>query len=323
MDMKRVFLCACLFGMPVLVAGQESEQAVFAENTSCGGVEKSGNDGALIVDREEVSKNPTIVSKRILQEQEKTEAVLASVIDRNTADAAAPKLRENTQAMQQLAQLFEGIDFERASDFNEEEFMATAESNFEVAERVNAQFLRLIGAKYFGSGALQAAVAEANAPVTSDDGVEEGPMTAEQAKAEIGRMKMLKEPDSRLLAALKKVDSAETASAVVPTLNEYVEQIRKLVPPAEILFAHFENPQDAEVLAAQQPIEEILKGVRAELLRIVKLEGFAGERFDSFNDAMDDLFTWLGETHDLWFSSVFDESFENEIAAILEEQNKQ
>lgn len=323
MDMKRVFLCACLFGMPALVAGMESEHVVSVENTSCGAFEKSGNDGALIVDCEEARKNPTIISKKILQEQEKTESVLASVIDRNTADAAAPKLRENTQAMQQLAQLFEEIDFERASDFNEEEFMATAESNFEVAERVNAQFLRLIGAKYFGSEALQAAVAEANAPVTSDNGVEEGPMTAEQAKAEIGRMKMLKEPDSRLLAALKKVDSAETASAVVPTLNEYVEQIRKLVPPAEILFANFENPQDAEVLAAQQPIEEILKGIRAELLRIVKLEGFAGERFDSFNDAMDDLFTWLGETHDLWFSSVFDESFENEIAAILKEQNKQ
>ncbi len=319
--MKIGFLLVCLLWLPEMVAGAECR-----EGTAVGGAlsevtEKPVQADGMLFDPLEASKNPTVLSKRILQEQEKTETLLASVTDRATADAIAPKLTENTQTMKQLAQFFETIDFEHSSSFNEEEFMATAESNFEVAERVNAQFLRLMQADFFGSEALRLAVEEANAPVKGDSGVIEQPMTPEQAKAEINRMKMLEEPDSRLLATLKTIVSAESASAAVPRLNEYVGQIRKLTPPAEIIFAYFENPQAPEVLAAYKPIEEILKGIRAELLRIVKLKGFTGEGFVAFNDAMDDLFSWLCETHEHWISTVFDESFENEISSISEEQN--
>lgn len=319
--MKKGILLAVFFGIPAIVAGVESEKTIVAEGVNVGVAEKTILADGGIIDPAEASKNPTIVSKRILQEQEKTEAILASVVDRMSADAAAPKLRENTQAMKQLAQFFEKIDFETASDFNEDEFMAVAESNFEVAERVNDHFMRLTKAEFFGSEDMRLAVEEVNAPISGDSGIMEVPMTAEQAKAEINRMKMLKAPDSRLLETLKTVVSAESATAAVPLLNEYVVQIRKLMPPAEIIFAYFENPQDPEVVAAYAPIEEILKGIRVELLRIVKLEGFSGERFDAFNDAMDDLFAWLCEAHDQWVPAVFDESFENEVSAISEQQN--
>lgn len=254
-------------------------------------------------------------------------ALLQTVVDKSSADAAAPGLLEETEKQNDVTRTLAGVNFEGLA-YDEEAYMELVPRIFAVSEKVNDEFARLERAGWFGSEALKQAVEEANKPVFSDEdaAASEGgeparPLTPEQEKAELARMRALVPVDSELLDALKQVSSASVAAVVVPALKACAAKLEELQPTSEAVGGYFENPDDSAVAAAYKPVNDLMQQVRAELLRIVALDGFQTKEFDPFNDAMDEVFRMLESTHDFWYSDVFDENFEDAVFDILDKKS--
>lgn len=269
--------------------------------------------------------DPMKLARTLLEATKAQTALLQTVVDKAGADAAAPGLLEATANINRVTRQLGAVDFTNAEI--EESYMDLMQEMFTASEEVNKQFARLQKAGAFGSEALKQAIEEANKPVFSADGEGDnagipasGPLTPEQQQAEIERMERLAGPDRKLVAALKKVVSIPTAAEVVPELQAYIAAQQALVPADEAVDGYFENPDDPAIRAVEKQVGELLQQVRAELLRIVAVDGFDTKDFDPFNDAMDEVFALLEQTHDFWFGDIFDENFQDAVYDILNQK---
>ncbi len=251
-------------------------------------------------------------------------ALLQGIKDKATADAAAPGLLEETEKLNEVTRTLAALDFEGLS-YDEEAYMELVPQIFAASEDVNEEFARLEKADWYGSEALKHAVEEANAPVFSDEEASRDepsrPLTPEQEEAELERMRALVALDGELLATLKNISSATTASAAVPALRAYVAKLEKRKPDPETVDGYFEDADAPGVVGAFRPVRDKLELIRTELLRIVGLDGFQTKAFDPFNDAMDDVFRLLEETHDFWYGDIFDENFEDAVFDTLDRKS--
>lgn len=254
-------------------------------------------------------------------------ALLQTVVDKASADAAAPGLLEETNNQNEITRTLVGLDFEGVA-YDEEAYMELVPQIFALSEKMNDEFVRLEKADFFGSEALRRAVEEANKPVFSDgDGAAgEGgesarPLTPEQEKAELARMRALVSVDGELLDALQQVQSAATALSAVPALKACAQKLEKLEPEPAAANGYFEDTEKPGVVGAFRPVRDKLELIRNQLLRIVALDGFQTKEFDPFNDAMDEVFRMLESTHDFWYGDIFDENFEDAVFDILERKS--
>lgn len=254
-------------------------------------------------------------------------ALLQTVVDKASADAAAPGLLEETKKQNDVTHTLVGVDFEGVA-YDEEAYMELVPQIFALSEKVNDEFARLEKADCFGSEALKRAVEEANKPVFSEgegassaSGDPARPLTPEQEQAELARMRSLVSVDGELLSALRQVQSASTALSAVPALKACVQKLEKLEPEPAAANGYFEDTDKPGVVGAFRPVRDQLELIRNELLRIVALDGFQTKEFDPFNNAMDEIFRMLESTHDFWFGDIFDENFEDAVFDILERKS--
>lgn len=147
------------------------------------------------------------------------------------------------------------------------------------------------------------------------------PLTEEEARVEIARIRQLVEPDRAVLDILVAVQDETSASAAAPELQKLSQQLRRLLP--ELKREHREFAPASVVVAreALAPIEPILWAIRSEIVRIAALPGYEAETYDVFSDALDSVFESLGATHCVLFDSVFDASFRADLENALQENN--
>ena len=236
--------------------------------------------------------------------------LLSGVADRADADAAAPRFRELLDAsIVEVDAMFEpGTD---SADIYEELDDGVAES----LEDLTAEFSSLCTTRCFGSELLIAEFRYAvEAGMFTDDNMEylEQPrpmLTEAETHTELVRYKRLVEPDRAVLDTLRAVQDSRTAGEAAVQLSLLAERLRALAPQQEVANRRFSPDSDATVRQAYAPIEPLLWGIRTEIVRIASLPGYDEESFDSFSDALEDLYRSLGDTHSHWFEDVFDSSF--------------
>lgn len=309
---------ALLAASPCVVAATAVSAPALPPAISAGG---SGNPAPATPEAPAPKADPMKLARTLLEATKAQTALLQTALDKASADAAAPGLVEASERIAEVTRQLATVDFTNTEI--EETYMDLMQEMFSASEDVNRQFLRLEKAEWFGSEALKQAVDVANKPIFSSDepaGADADaarPLTPLQQEAEVKRMGELVAPDRELVAALRKVDSVATAIEAVPALQHYVARQQGLMPADEAVEGYFENPEAPAIQAAYKPVSDLLMQVRAELLRIVAVEGFTTSQFDPFNDAMDEVFAMLEQTHDFWFGDVFDENFQDAIYDVL------
>ena len=147
------------------------------------------------------------------------------------------------------------------------------------------------------------------------------PLTEEEARVEIARIRQLVAPDRAVLDILVAVQDETSASAAAPELQKLSQQLRRLLPELKRENREFAPASVVVAREALAPIEPILWAIRSEIVRIAALPGYEAETYDIFSDALDSVFESLGATHCVLFDSVFDASFRADLENALQENN--
>ena len=147
------------------------------------------------------------------------------------------------------------------------------------------------------------------------------PLTEEEARVEIARIRQLVAPDRAVLDTLVAVQDETSASAAAPELQKLSQQLRRLLPELKRENREFAPASVVVAREALAPIEPILWAIRSEIVRIAALPGYEAETYDLFSDALDSVFESLGATHCVLFDSVFDASFRADLENALQENN--
>lgn len=147
------------------------------------------------------------------------------------------------------------------------------------------------------------------------------PLTEEEARVEIARIRQLVAPDRAVLDVLVAVQDETSASAAAPELQKLSQQLRRLLPELKRENRDFAPASVVVAREALAPIEPILWAIRSEIVRIAALPGYEAETYDVFSDALDSVFESLGATHCVLFDSVFDASFRADLEYALQENN--
>ncbi len=147
------------------------------------------------------------------------------------------------------------------------------------------------------------------------------PLTEEEARVEIARIRQLVAPDRAVLDTLVAVQDETSASAAAPELQKLSQQLRRLLPELKRENREFAPASVVVAREALAPIEPILWAIRSEIVRIAALPGYEAETYDIFSDALDSVFESLGATHCVLFDSVFDASFRADLEYALQENN--
>lgn len=190
---------------------------------------------------------------------------------------------------------------------------------------VNAEFLSLCRVQCYGSSKLANAFAEAaetgmfaEESLSALQGAEAAPSAAETER-ELTRRQNLEAPDRAVLNILQQVKDASSAQKSVAALTQLAGSLRQLIPEKVWDYRAFSEGARARARAAYAPISPLLWGIRTELVRIAALPGYDTESFDTFSDALNNVFENIGATHSEWFDDVFDASFRSDLDDALRE----
>lgn len=278
----------------------------------------------LSVEAEEDALSPAVagLGQDLLQLTNDMWFLLSGICDKDDAEKAAPRFRELCQKSAAISDKIHDLT-DGGTDHD-----ALRALNFMLAEPYSDlcyEFDSLCRMRCYGSFEL---IAEFHASVALGVFTDESlpplrpakpPLTAEEARAELARLRDLHKPDVELLTILQEVMDTETAAKAVPALKEKLECFLRLRPESSVLDRGFSPDSHEQVQAVYAPIEPVLWGIRSEIVRIASLPGYELEPFDDFSDALDEVFDQLGETHSIWFPEVFDESFRSDLDDALRE----
>lgn len=246
--------------------------------------------------------------------------LLSGISDKEEADAAATKF---VALVQESETIGDKLYAQQAMDIEALDMMHYRIA--EVYESLSYEFESLCKARCYGSQNLIAAFrAAVSAGLFDDDSMPElehpkPPLSDAEARTELVRLKRLVEPDRAVLAALQTVKDAESAAKATEELSALSTRLQKLLPESSIAKRKFADKTAPNVRAAIEPIEPLLWGIRSEIVRIAALPGYDDEPFDLFSDTLDTIFQSLGDTHDMCFDEVFDESFRSDLDEALHE----
>lgn len=265
--------------------------------------------------------------------------LLSGISSQRDADAAAPKFSELVRRIclldEQLSQSSTGtgLPVEVEAEVHENEEAAEAAGMLDALQLrilesfddVNAEFLSLCRVRCYGSRNLSMAFAEAAATgMFAEDAVmllrpSTAPLDDMETEQELVRLKRLEEPDRAVLDVLSQVKDAGSAAKAVATLKQISQRLHNLVPDDALDDRSFAEKYKSKVRAAFEPISPLLWGIRTELVRIASLPGYDSEPFDSFSDALNNVYDDLDATHRAWFDDVFDASFRSDLDDAIQE----
>lgn len=251
--------------------------------------------------------------------------LLASVSDREGADEAALRF---TRLSTQLAEL----DSKLTAVCMEYEVLVSPEASELLNMRISPafddlgnEFSSLCRVRCYGSKRLIAAFrAASDAGLFPDEAIanlEElrPPLSAEEATAELCRLRKLLEPDTAVLRILSRVRDSDSASRSIAELKRLCEVFASLVPKEDTDDRPFPDESAAALQEVSVPLENTLWNIRAEIVRIAGLPGYDTLPYDAFSDTLDSVFENLNRTHSLWARDVFDASFRLDLAEALQE----
>lgn len=251
--------------------------------------------------------------------------LLASVSDREGADEAALRFARLSTRLAEL-------DTSLTSVCMEYEVLVSPEAsellNMRIApafDDLGGEFSSLCRVRCYGSKRLIAAFrAASEAGLFPDEAIEHlkelrPPLSADEAAAELCRLRKLLEPDAAVLRLLSQVRDPDSASGSVSELQRLCGVFSGLVPHEDIVDRPFPDESSAALQEVSVPLENTLWNIRAEIVRIAGLPNYDTVPYDTFSDTLDTIFENLNRTHSLWARDVFDASFRLDLAEALQE----
>lgn len=195
----------------------------------------------------------------------------------------------------------------------------------ESLEDLNTEFTSLCRARCYGSEKLiEAFHAAVSAGLFDEELLLEltmpkPPLSERETRQEIVRLKRLIEPDRALLALLREVKDVKSAEKCVERLLKLAERMNALLPDQSLANRDFAPSAERIAREVYTPISPLLWGIRSEIVRIAALPGYEDASYDAFSDALDAVYSVLGDTHSEWFDDVFDASFRTDLDDALHE----
>ncbi len=270
------------------------------------------------------SKDPLDAYRDLLLATNELWFLLSGIRDKADADRAARRFAE---LVTKVSSMDEDLVFVGDEPQQQESLDQLRYQIMDAYCSVDSEFGGLCRVRCYGSqelvDAFQAAVAGGMFDADDLPLLEiHRPFTNEEARAELARIRKLAEPDKAVLDCLRLVVDSASARQKVPELAVLTVKLRALTPDSELRHRNFHNTSAPAVRAASEPVENLLWGIRSEIVRIAGLPGYSDEPFDVFSDTLDAVYEVLGETHSEWFDDVFDESFRIDLDEAYRENNQ-
>ncbi len=236
--------------------------------------------------------------------------LLCGVVNKETADQAASRFGQLVKRSWQLSETMFGSEAQDVESLNAQTYRIA-----EVYEEASYEFESLCKSQCYGSTALVNEFLKAmELGVFGDEEREKLQLThvllsPADAQREIDRLRRMESVDGELLDQLGRVQDAKSAEAVSPFIIVLAERMNKVRPAHR--FGRTNIPESArpDFLRVCEELEPILWKIRNEIVRIVALDGYDREPFDSFSEALDSVYESLSLTHGECFDNVFDSSF--------------
>lgn len=245
---------------------------------------------------------------------------LAAISNRQQADAEAADFEAKATRLTELDQQLQEMEQdENLGTPAQEAMMELAPLVIESYVMMGAEFSAIFNKCCFGSPALQDAFETAlrggfffvsQAPVPAAN---LPTLSAEEELLELARIRQLAQPDKLAHRYLCQVTNASTAKIASVQLLEPIAQLHKLRPEQDRGLRPFSTARQQEYNQTIAPIEKSLWGIRTEYVRIASTFAPDSEDFNNLANTLDELYLSLEETHARFFSTVFDESFLNDM----------
>ena len=262
------------------------------------------------------------VGARLLRITNEMWFLLSGVVDKESADAAAPRFSElASQSSAMSERLFD-------ADAQALDVEALDQDTYRIAEAyedLSYEFESLCRARCYGSPRLVSAfLAAMRQGVFSDDSAEllqtvSLILSELEAANELKRLRELENPDAELLNVLRAVQDSRSAGEAVSALSGLADRLRLLLPENRLRPSNFSEKDRPALARVCGTLEPLLWNIRSEIVRIVSLPGYDDDHFDTFSDALDSVFESLSDTHAECFDDVFDESFRSDLDDALHE----
>ncbi len=320
--MKRFLFIASL---PLLLSPAAPAQELVAEDAGqAAGDEALAGTGSVAAEATPASEGDAVSAYReLLQTTNELWLLLSGIRDKSDADMAA----ERFQALIKRANTIDENLIELDDSVEERESLD--QLRYQIMDAycsVGSEFGGLCRVRCYGSqelvDAFQSAIAggmfdAAELPLLE----EHPPLTPDEARRELVRIRQLAEPDKAVLACLEHVTSADTSQQSVRRLRPVLEKLATLVPDSSFLNRSFPEADKDAVHEVAVPVENLLWRIRSEVVRIASIPGYDAESFDEFSDTLEIVYQTLAVTHPLWFDDVFDESFRVDLNEAFHESN--
>lgn len=246
--------------------------------------------------------------------------LLCGVVNRQTADQAAERFNKLVQKSWQLNEaLFEG-DAQDVENLDARTYRIA-----EVYEEASYEFDSLCRSQCYGSKQLVSAFLTAmELGVFGDEEREKLTLTHVRltpaaAAGEVARLRRMEKVDEDLLHELAKVQDAASACRAAGQIELLAKRMSEGRPAHRYGRMNFPEASRDEFQRVCDELEPILWQIRNEIVRIVALKGYDEESFDSFSDALDNMYENLSSTHGECFDNVFDTSFRLDLDDALHE----
>ena len=267
------------------------------------------------------------IGQEFLQTASNMWFLLSGISNKADADKAAPRFTEQVKRIFELDSRLSALPL-IAPDAECVGMMDTIQLRIlETMDDLHVEFMGICRDHCYGSKALVQAFekavqlgmfAETDMELLHEPGA---PLTEDEARLELARLRLLLEPDRAVLNTLVEVQNEEDATEAVETLIALSAKFSRLLPDAKVADRGFAPDAHSAAQAALTPIEPVLWAIRSEIVRIAALPGYEAETYDKFSEALDTVFESLGATHALIFDSVFDASFRADLDNALRENS--
>lgn len=253
---------------------------------------------------------PTSAPEQMLAVTNEMWRLLCGVVNKETADQSANRFGQLVQKSWKLSEtMFQG----EAQDV--ESLDAQTYRIAEVYEEASYEFDSLCKSQCYGSAPLVNEFLKAmELGVFGDEEREKLQLThvllsPGEAQREMTRLRGMEKVDTELLTQLGRVQNAQSAAAVASQITGLAGRMNKNRPAHRYGRANMPENTRQEFLRICDQLQPILWKIRNEIVRIVALDGYDSESFDSFSDALDSVYESLSLTHGECFDEVFDSSF--------------
>lgn len=243
-------------------------------------------------------------------------AQLSAISNKQDAEAAADEFAEKASRLTALDQELQALEQDENLDETDQAMMdELAPHVIDSYVMLGSEFTAIYNNQCLDSPKLKASFELALrggfffVSHSSDKPLDLPALNDEEATQELSRIRQLLEPDRLAHLYLSRVTNASTAKIAAGQLLEPIARLHKLRPVAEQGMRPFPNGGQQQYLELVVPIEKSLWGIRSEYVRLAATFAPDSEDYNTLANTLDELYLSLEETHTRLFTSVFDESF--------------